>query len=108
MDQARRLAVAAAVAVLGLCPAVARAATAIGGVNWSMTADGIFASALGFDCRVLIGRDWRYDGFTYAGLQRASGTWDPVKRAASVKATGPAIQFDKLQGGSHVFALMNP
>jgi hypothetical protein len=108
MDQARRLAVAAAVAVLGLCPAVARAATAIGGVNWSMTEDGRFASAMGFDCRVLIGRDWHYDGFTYAGLQRASGSWDPVKRTSSVKAAGPAIQFDKLPGGSHPFALTNP
>src|SRR4051794_28548893 len=108
MDLTRRLAVAAAVAVLGLCPAVAGAATPIGGVNWSMTADGHFASAMGFDCRVLLGRGWQYDGFTYAGLQRASGTWDPGKRASSVKASGPAIQFDNLPGGSHLFALTNP
>ncbi|HEX6715052.1 MAG TPA: hypothetical protein VF066_16800, partial [Thermoleophilaceae bacterium] len=107
MDLARRLA-AAAVAVLGLCPAAARAATPIGGVNWSMTEDGLFASAMGFDCRVLVGRGWTYDGFTYTGLQRASGTWDPGKRTSSVEAQGPAIQFDKLPGGSHPFALTNP
>ena len=107
MGLAGRLAVAG-VAVLGLFPGVAGAATQIGGVNWSMTEDGRFASAMGFDCRVLIGRNWGYDGFTYAGLQHASGTWDPVKRMSSVQASGPAIQFDKLPGGSRPFALTNP